>query len=156
MASELSFGAFAKIMKEIQADADRRAVKALTALALVVEKQAKINASSGAHAYGTPTPARSGTGPARISGTLVRSITHTKVEKIGMAWETRVGTGVGFYPPYGGKRTPSNKYGYILEKKGLRNGARYPFLEPAFTFAVKVPAQLIYREAFGSGWPRVL
>lgn len=152
MATEVRSGTFFKVMTEIEAGTRLRSRTALMKLALVVEKQAKINASSGAHQYGTPTPAQSGTGPAVISGNLRRSITHTPIQRMGDSYSVLVGTAVGFYPNYGTSRTPANKYGYYLEKKGLSNGAKYPFLMPAFKFAVGVPAQLIYKEAFGSGW----
>jgi len=152
--SELRRGTFTKIFLQLDEETKTRAKAALTELALVVEKQAKINASSGAHKPYTPTPARPGTGPAVISGTLRRAITHTPVKFTGGEFSCFVGMGVGFYPTYGGvkSRTPASKYAMYLEKTGLRNGARYPFLIPAFKFAVGVPAQLIYKEAFGSRW----
>lgn len=152
MATEVTRGTFTKIFVELDAATKVRTRSALLELALVVEKQAKINARSGSHKYGTPTPAQPGTGPAVISGTLRRAITHTPVKLVGGALECYVGMGIGFYPPYGSKKTPANKYAMYLEKTGLRNGAKYPFLMPAFKFAVGVPAQLIYKEAFGTGW----
>lgn len=154
MATEVRRGTFAKLFVQLDEETKIRAKAALTELALVVEKQAKINASSGAHKYGTKTPARPGTGPAVISGTLRRAITHTPVTFTGGEFSCFVGMGVGFYPKYGGltSRTPANKYAMYLEKTGLRNGARYPFLIPAFKFAMGVPARLIYQEAFGKGW----
>lgn len=154
MATELHQGTFARIFIGLDNETKLRARKALEDLALVVEKQAKINASSGAHKYGTRTPARPGTGPAVISGTLRRAIAHTPVKFSGDEFSCFVGMGVGFYPSYGGtrSRTPASEYAMHLEKTGLRNGAKYPFLMPAFKFAMGVPAQLIYREAFGRGW----
>ena len=147
-------GTFAKIFVKLDEETKLRCKVALTSLALVVEKQAKINASSGAHKYGTPTPARPGTGPAVISGTLRRAITHTPVKSTGSEFFCYVGMAVGSYPKYPGitSRTPANKYAMYLEKTGLRNGMRYPFLIPAFKFAMGVPARLIYQEAFGRGW----
>lgn len=155
MATELRPGVFARLFAELDAETKLRAKAALTRLALTVEKQAKINASSGAHAYGTPTPAHRGSGPAVISGTLRRSVTHTPVTWTGKGWETRVGMGAGFYPPYGQHRTTSSRYALYLET-GLRNGATYPFLRPALKFAIGVPAELIWRETFGAGWRRIL
>ena len=155
MATELRPGVFARLFTELDAETKKRAKTGLTQLALVVEKQAKINARVGSHKYGTPTPARPGTGPAVISGTLRRSITHTPVVWDAGGWTTRVGLGAGFHPPYGSNRTPSSKYGLYLET-GLKNGSKYPFLLPAFRFAIGVPAELIWREVFGAGWRTIL
>lgn len=157
MATEVRAGTFAKIMTEIEVGTRVRCRVALMQLALVVEKQAKINARVGSHKYGTPTPARPGTGPSTISGNLRRSITHSAITRTGDSYSILVGTAVGFFPNYGNgaSRTPANKYGYYLEK-GLKNGSKYPFLIPAFKFAIGVPAQLIYQDAFGSGWSAVV
>lgn len=155
MATELKPGVFTKLCTELAAESRARSVKVLTELALTVEKQAKINASNGAHKVNTPTPASPNTGPAIISGTLRRSITHTPVRSVGAdTLETLVGTARGFTPFY--SHTPSNKYGYFLEVTGLANGVKYPFLGPAFRFAMGVPAALTYAKYFGSGWKRLI
>lgn len=155
MATELRPGVMTAVFSRLAVEGNTRSRVALEPLALLIEKQAKINASSGAHAYGTPTPAFPGTGPAIISGTLRRAITHSPITFVADGWETRVGTGIGSFPPYGGsKRQPANKYGYYLET-GLRNGSTYPFLGPAFKFAMGVPATLIYNEVYGRTWTRV-
>lgn len=153
MATELRPGVFMKLAAELAAETQVRSLRALGELAQIVEKQAKINASSGAHKYGTKTPAVPGTGPAVISGNLRRSITHSPVRLVGPAWETLVGTAVGFPAPYG-SRTPANKYGFYLET-GLRNKVKYPFLGPALKFAMGPPAMLVYAKNFGSGWKKV-
>ena len=70
-------GAFTAVFEALAWQGETKGPRALTMLAGVIEKQAKINASAGAHRYGTPTPARPGTGPAVISGNLRRSLTHT-------------------------------------------------------------------------------
>lgn len=156
MATELRPGVMTAIFARLAVEGNTRARLSLEPLALAVEKQAKINASSGSHTYGTPTPAIPDTGPAIISGTLRRAITHSPIAHIAEGgWETKVGTGIGAFPPYGSGRTPANKYGYILEIQGLRNGARYPFLIPAFKFVMGVPAMLIYNEIYGATWTRV-
>lgn len=155
MATELRPGVFTRLFVQLDAEAKVRAKTGLTKLALVVEKQAKINARTGSHRYGTPTPARPGTGPALISGTLRRSITHTPAVWTSGGWEIRVGMAAGFFPPYGTSRTASSKYALYLET-GLSNGATYPFLRPAFKFAIGVPADLIWREVFGAGWRQIL
>ena len=152
VATELTVVTFPRLFAELGALSVVKGKAALTAVAVVAEAQAKRNASTGSHRYGTPTPARPGTGPAVISGNLRRSITHSEValNSIGVM-EIKVGTGVGFAPPYGHSRTPANKYGYYLET-GLRNGASYPFLKPAVLFACGFPAVGIFKTAFGTAW----
>ena len=66
--------------------------RGLFALAMVVERQAKINASHGSHQPGTKTPASPGSGPSRISSQLVQGLTHQTL-KAGL--EVRVGTAAG-------------------------------------------------------------
>jgi len=148
---ELRPGTFTRLFAEVEREALMKTRRVLTGIALAVERQAKINASVGAHKRGTRTPASPGTGPAVISGTLRRSITHSPAVFTGRGWEVRVGTAVGFTPPYG--RTPSNKYGYYLET-GLKDGATYPFLKPAADFGMRVVAPQLYQVAFRTGWPR--
>lgn len=149
---ELRPGTFTRIFTEVQREGQLKSRRVLTGLALAVERQAKINASVGAHKRGTPTPARPGTGPAVISGTLRRSISHSPVVFTGGGWETKVGTAVGFTPPRG--RTAANLYGLYLET-GLKNGATYPFLKPAFDFGVRVVAPQLYQAVFRPGWPHI-
>lgn len=149
---ELSAGLFGRLFTEIAADGQLKSKTFLTQLANAIEKQAKVNASSGAHRRGTPTPATPGTGPAVISGTLRRSITHSPVTPTGTGWETKVGTGAGISPPYG--RTPASRYGLALET-GLRNGATYPFLKPAYRFGITIVAPQLYMTIYRAGWPRI-
>lgn len=150
--TELRPGAFTRIFAEVEREAQVKARRVLTGIALAVERQAKINASVGAHKRGTKTPASPGTGPAVISGTLRRSITHSPIVFTGGGWETKVGTGVGLTPPYG--RTPASKYGFYLET-GLKNGTVYPFLGPAVTFGRRVVAPQLYQAVFRAGWPHL-
>lgn len=154
MATELRPGVMTAVFARLAVEGNNRSRLALEPLALAVEKQAKINASSGAHEYGTPTPARPGTGPAIISGTLRRAITHTPVKPFAGGWQTFVGMGIGAFPPYGA-HTPANKYAYYLEIAGVRGGNTFPFLVPAFKFATGVPAKLIYDEIYGKTWTKV-
>lgn len=160
MPSELRPGLFTQIMARVVAEAHARNRPALAAVALAVEKQAKINASNGAHVYGTPTPARYGEGPARISGTLVRSITHSPITAHALGLQTRVGVASGFYPKYPPgphtrghtSRTPSSVYGKYLEVTGVRSGHKFPFLRPAFRIApFAVPTA--FRVAYAVPWP---
>lgn len=145
-------GLFTSLFTEITADGQLKSRTFLTQLANAIERQAKVNASSGAHRRGTPTPASPGAGPAVISGTLRRSITHSPVTLTGTGWETKVGTGAGISPPYG--RTPASRYGLALET-GLRNGSTYPFLKPAYRFGVTVVAPQLYVSIYRVGWPRL-
>lgn len=149
---ELRPGVFTRLFAEIDRDAQLKSRTVLTRLALAIERQAKINASVGAHKRGTPTPARPGSGPAVISGTLRRSLTHSPVVFTGGGWETKVGTGAGISPPYG--RTPASLYGLYLET-GLKNGATYPFLKPAFDFGVRIVAPQLYQQVYRPGWPHI-
>lgn len=156
MAIEAKPGAWTAVFKALDAQAQAKGRQALTALATAMETQAKTNASAGAHAYGTRTPASPGSGPAVISGNLRRSLTHEPVALLGPGhWSTKVGTAVGFYPGYGSSRTPANKYGYYLEH-GLRNGVTYPFLLPAFRHVTGAGALIIYDAVYGPGsWRKV-
>lgn len=149
---ELAPGVMTATFAKVSVEGLAQTPIALAGLADAILKQAKTNASNGSHAWGTPTPARPGEGPAQISGTLVRSLARTNVARTATGAEVRVGTQPGVVPPY--SRTPSSKYGSYLEN-GLKNGARYPFLTTAFTFGVHVAAPAIYRKAYGEGWKRL-
>lgn len=157
MERELAPGLLGAVFTRIATESQLRTRVALAPIADLIVKQARINASVGKHAYGTKTPAWPGTGPAQISGTLYRSITRTAVTWSAIGWEVRVGIAAGQYPAYRGRqsKTPSSKYGLYLET-GLRNGTKYPFLEPAFLFVVNGPARWIYDEMYGAGgWMRL-
>jgi hypothetical protein len=150
---ELEPGAMLALMLAQVEVIEAKVPAALTAIALGLQKQAVINASTGAHVYGTKTPAWPGTGPARISGTLVRSIAHSGVRQIASGWEVRVGLIHGQYPTYrtsGGSytsKTPSHEYGEYLER-GLRNGATYPWLLPAFHHAIRIVTPVVMAKLF--------
>lgn len=135
--------------------AERTAIRGatvVTRIGLAVERQAKANAGAWSHRLGTPTPAQHGSGPARISGTLVRSLTHTQASYSVGGWEVRVGTAAGFYPPYGKGRTPSSRYGYYLE-----HDHNFPFLEPAWRFGCNIIAPVVLAETYGAGaWSRLI
>lgn len=148
---ELTPAAMRAIFARLDATAQGAIAAGLEPLAAAVERQAKINASTGEHPRGTPTPAHPGAGPARVSGTLVRSLTHSGPERTTGGWECKVGTATGLYAPYN-RRTPANRYGYYLEH-GLRNGAKYPFLGPAAHMVAHVSAYVYFAEAFRrAGW----
>lgn len=154
MASELRPGVIRGLLAKVTAEAENMTRLGLTEAALALERQAKENVlKGGTHKYGTPTPARPGGFPALISGTLRRSITHSPVRKIAFGWETRVGTAGGVYPPYGKTRTEAAKYGRYLET-GLRNGATYPWLLPAFHTIVP-QMRGINAKVFRGPWPHI-
>jgi hypothetical protein len=138
VAKELRPGVFEAVFTRLADRGVATGMAAMTSLALAVERRAKDNLAKSRHRRGMPTAARPGGPPALVSGTLRRSVTHGP-PKVGPGEVTvRVGLGAGFYPPYpaGGKRTMSSKYGYYLET-GLRNGAKYPFLHPAFLMVAR-------------------
>jgi hypothetical protein len=149
---ELAPGVLSTILARIAVQAEAQVAAALEPVALAVEREAKLNASHGEHPRGTPTPAAQGSGPARVSGTLVRSITHSPVAHDGTGWETRVGTSAGLYAPYN-RRTPSSLYGYYLEVSGAgRSHARYPFLLPAFDSVVKAGVTAEFIRMLATAW----
>jgi hypothetical protein len=123
-----------RTLGQIQVDAGRAMTATVTAVALAGEKQAKINASTGAHRKGTPTPATRGvTGPSKVSGNLVRNITHEPVRQVGTLIETRVGVASGA------------EYGKWVEALG------YEFMAPTARFlrTVVIPiAEASFRATF--------
>lgn len=152
MAAELTPGMLADLFGKLALQGEERAVAALTATALAVERQAKINASNGEHAYRTRTPASPGQGPARISGSLVRAITQTEPRRTAYGWEVRVGMAPGLYPYYN-RRTSSSQYGYILEVLGAgKSGHKFPFMQPAFHMVITVSVYTIFGAALGIPW----
>lgn len=162
MATQLRPGVFTEVFAKTAVEGTLRARKATTAMAQATERQAKINVSTGAHPYGTPTPASPGAGPAVISGTLRRCITHTPVAEIAGGWQSRIGPAPGFWPSYGtakhhykpGRkpRADSAKYGYYLETGD--HGYVYPWLAPALLVVEITSGPVIMREIFGAPWPQ--
>lgn len=151
---ELRPGIFTMGFARLDAEGMIRGRIGLEELAKAVEKQAKINASNGQHKRGTPTPAKPGEGPARISGTLRNSLDHSPITKDATGWSTKVGPKVGQFSDYN-TRTPADQYGYYLET-GLKNGAKYPFLKPAAEFAGRTSAVTLFNKAYGEGgWRRI-
>lgn len=131
---------------------------ALTGVADAIKRQAKINASNGKHAFGTPTPATPGLGPAIISRTLVGSIDRTIVTREVFGYLCQIGTAANHFPAYPVRRKEkaSSKYGYILEVIGCRNGSKYPFLYSAAKFGFEIAAPAIYKEKYGDNWIRLI
>jgi hypothetical protein len=151
---ELRPGVIRDILARVVTESEQMTRKGLTEAALVLEREAKQNVlKGGTHKHGTKTPATPGSFPALISGTLRRSITHSPVRPVAFGWETRVGPAGGIYPPYGKNRTQSAQYGRYLET-GLRNGATYPWLMPAFRAVV--PQMIGINAKFLRGpWPHI-
>lgn len=145
---ELKPGAFEALFAKASVSVQRNTRQGLMVTAAAVAHQAQINVSTGSHAYGTPTPAHPGTGPAVISGTLKNSIAYSTPLPQGLDWVCRIGARSGMYPAYGGRtgKTPSARYGYYLET-ALRNGTTYPWLLPAAKIAA-VAAPVAFRAAF--------
>ena len=85
----------------------------------------------GQHELHTPSPARRGGPPSRISRTLHESITATVATRDPLGWTSHIGAEPGHYPYYN-HRTDSATYGYYLEM-GLagKRHLSYPFLRPA-------------------------
>lgn len=85
----------------------------------------------GQHPLGTPSPARQGGPPSRISRTLHESMTFTPPLRQAEGWVSHIGAEPGHYPFYN-HRTDSATYGYYMEMglSGKRH-ASYPFLRPA-------------------------
>lgn len=103
--------------------------RGIEAAALAGERQAKINASAGAHRKNTPTPAtRYVTGPARISGNLVRNITHDRVTRTGTVFVSKVGIAGGA------------PYGKWVEALG------YEFIKPTYGFLEEIVVPIIRAE----------
>ena len=144
---EFSAAALRQILAHIESQGRAAARTGLIGLGDALAKQAKSNASNGSHPYGTPTPARPGAGPARISGTLRNSIVRTAVIRTAGGWEAKVGLAPGKSPPYRkGRGATSSKYGLYLET-GLKNGTTYPFLKPATQMA-RIQADIVFGRAF--------
>jgi len=152
MPAELVPGAIAAVFARAAVLAQARTAAALTVTAAAVAHQAQVNASTGSHPYGTPTPAHPGTGPAIISKTLVNSVAFSLPVPRGLGWSCRVGPRVGMFPAYGGRRstTPSSKYGGYLEH-GLKNRATYPWLRPAGHIGSHA-AVVAFTRAFALPW----
>lgn len=128
---------------------------ALTGLADLIKKQAKINAYNGHHTYGTPTPATPNHGPATISRTLINSIVRSEVTREIYGWQCQVGMAGNRMPPYNAGPHTSSQYAKILELVGCKNGAMYPFLYPAAKFGFDIGAHAIYSKAYGTNWIRI-
>lgn len=151
---DLAPGVFTELFARLDAQVQVRAAAAIGVVGLEARDRAKKNAAEGgSHAYGTPTPASPGAGPASISGTLVASVALSGPSPFAGGWVCRIGPEPGHYPTYGSRAsdTDSASYGYYLET-GLRNGATYPWLRPAGTHAGTLAHAIFVREFTAGPW----
>lgn len=157
MATELGPGVFERLFTEAGRIAVERCRRPLDIAAGAVEIAAKIEVSHGSHPYGTPTPARPGAGPAVISSTLRKSITHIPPRFGPGGWYAVVFPKPGLHPVYRSvtgrtvkSTTDSARYGYYLEFGD--HGITYPWLGPAVK-KVRPTIPGMFRVAFAEGWP---
>jgi HK97 gp10 family phage protein len=142
------------ILLKTAAKADEKMKNAMNTMADKIVAETKKNLHTSSHKYGTPTPARVGGPPSLISGDLSRSISKASAKG---GTEVRIGPDSS---PHGSNAvrnrrgtsggTANSKIGLYLET-GLKNGAQYPFLRPAYD-KVKDSAGDVFLEEFGKGW----
>lgn len=110
--------------------------------------------SAGSHAYGTPSPARPGGPPARISSTLMKSIDRSRVTREAFGFFCQIGTAQGMIPPYamGVSPTTSSQYGLILESLGLKDGSTYPFFYDTVELVFVMTAPIIFERLYGDAF----
>ena len=116
--------------------AEKAAVFALSRVAFEIERQAKLNAAEGGtHARGEKTGATPGSGPARVTGALQRSI-HTEMKRPG-------------FGNYVAEVSPSMVYARAVELGNPRwkSGVNYPYLVPAAN-RIRPRAQEIFIKEF--------
>jgi hypothetical protein len=120
-------------LRELGISGEALAATVTLRLAEATEGVAKHKLNERSHAYGTPTPATQGGPPAKISGDLMRSVTH---EPTGPSEAVRVGPSDvphRRYPPKtqsrGGTLKPTAGSGAI--GRYLEEDLGYPWLEPS-------------------------
>lgn len=151
---ELTPGTWTRGLARLAEQGPVRAREALESLAETLAGHARGNVSSnGQHAYGTPTPASPGSGPAMISETLKDSIDHSEPIPDALGWSLKVGPRPNQYPEYN-SRTPADRYGYYLET-GLRNGDTYPWLKPAADAVAAAGTVALMSGVVNRPWPPV-
>lgn len=146
-------GVFTELFTKLGAQVAARAAEALEAAAVIVEDRAINLVSARSHAHGTPTTASQGGPPAMISGTLAKSITHSRPEIGPAEIKVRIGMEPGNFAPYY-SRTPSSMYAKYLETgvAGRYNrNASYPFLKNAFGRAHEA-VKVTFKATFSRPW----
>jgi hypothetical protein len=131
MTQPLRPGVFTEMFAKLSERAEAVMHAGLEGVAEAIEEEVR-SSFVGKHALGTPTPARRGGPPSRISETLEDSLGHSDPEHDITGMHIRVGVFDGHYPPYS-DRVDSATYGHYLEVEGAgKSHVRYPFLVPAF------------------------
>lgn len=153
MVTELRPGVPTAIFGRVIGEVKVRGRLALAPIAEEIKREARANAENGHHLPGTKTPASPGEGPAMISGALIVSIQRTPVIRFDFGWMVTIGVVPNYAPYYNPKRT-TGTYGPILELYGCRNGAKYPFLEPAFDMVCAFFAPSFLTSMYGATWAR--
>lgn len=126
---ELRLGVFRALMEQLTEIVEVSTAAAVAAGAAEIRDDAR-RSFVGQHALGTPTPARPGGPPSRISRTLDESLTFTAPTRRAEGWTSYIGAEPGHYNGY--SRIDSATYGYYLESPGAgKSHRRYPFLVPA-------------------------
>lgn len=145
---ELRPGVLRTDLLRVAAGVQARTPGLVGGLAEKVADRARELVSEKQHAYGTPSPASPGGPPAMISGTLHDAIGASAPRPTGTgSWQARAGIITGRVPWYG--HTEAAKYGYYLDKEGLRNGTRFPFLTTAFKEIARSGAAAAVRRGSG-------
>lgn len=127
---ELAPGVFTEMFVKLAAVSEVVTVAVLNEGARQV-RDATRNSFVGVHAYGTPTPARRGGPPSRVSYALHEAMTFTAVTASTGGWQVHIGPRPGVFPQHG--RTDSATYGNYMERgRSGRGHLAFPFLEPAF------------------------
>lgn len=127
---------FGKALQEMAARVDEGTRLAVQEGIVLMETQAKLNATSGKHKKGQPHIPGSGPGPNVVSGNLRRSITHTRPERRGVTgWYARMG--------------PTAVYGRAVELGLWQNpSAKFPYIGPAVKWVTGGPLILVIRNAW--------
>lgn len=91
MPHELRPGELRSILRSVDKAGVDFAQRSTEELGQQTERQAKLNANTGAHRKGERTSARKGAGPNVVTGNLRRNITHTHAAKEARGWFVKVG-----------------------------------------------------------------
>jgi hypothetical protein len=146
-------GVFSDLFTKLAAQVAARATEALEAASTLVEERAIQSVSARNHPRLTPTTASPGGPPAMISGTLAKSISHSRPEiKMGTI-EIKIGMEAGHYAPYY-RATASSLYAQYLETGVAGRGGRahYPFLRDAFEKTAHPAVLVTFKVAFSRPW----
>jgi hypothetical protein len=161
MSDLLRRGDLGRAVGRVRSGGMERNTAALVELTQLVERRTKDNLNLRSHSRRTPTNATPGGPPSKVTGDLMRGITHTPPQPSRGGITTRVGPASNIphsHPsPARGGRTHARGssvgvIGRALET-GMRNGKRFPFLVPALR-SVSGERGAIWRRHFTGGWGR--